>query len=516
MAVAPKPDYLSRDYAGLRQSLLSYAHQRFPEWQPASEGDFGLVLLELWAYMGDIISYYTDRAQFENYITTATQRDSILNLAFMLGYIPNAGTPATGTIRLTTSKKSKAITVPAGSRFTTNRVDSIDGPLTFETTEDASIPANPEGTIPSVLVPVVEGITVKKVYLGESSGQPGQVFLLPNTGVYHDTIQVFVEDQNGATSIDTKTKAREWEQVSRLMEGDAGDKIFEPRFTSTATRIYFGDDINGLIPATGLRIWATYRYGHGSTGNVAAGLVRFVNSPNLGTVRVAQDPDTGAFLSSEMTGGAHPESDDSIRRNAPRVYRSQDRAVTEQDFAEIALGTPGVTSANVVVGTFTSVTIFITGSDGGPPSDALKEAVYDRLEGKTLAGVTVTIGEPEYVEVNFGYFVSEGHVNNKPVLIEVKKGHDLANVRAAARRTYTAVVDSLDFGEALTVGKIYEALQRIDGVVNVEIPVMVRDDAAVQSSGTDRIVPKPWEVLKVGTIHQNVVRKQSSNYRPPE
>jgi hypothetical protein len=115
--VTIKADYLSRDFAGLRESMLTYAQQVYPEWQPSSEGDFGMMMLELFAYMGDIVSYYTDRAQFENYLPTATQRDSILNLAFMLGYLPNSGSPAAGFIPLTTDKGTAEKTVPEWRRL---------------------------------------------------------------------------------------------------------------------------------------------------------------------------------------------------------------------------------------------------------------------------------------------------------------------------------------------------------------------------------------------------------------
>jgi hypothetical protein len=504
--VTIKADYLSRDFAGLRESMLTYAQQVYPEWQPSSEGDFGMMMLELFAYMGDIVSYYTDRAQFENYLPTATQRDSILNLAFMLGYLPNSGSPAAGFIPLTTDKGTAEKTVPAGTQITTNRVEALDGPVVFETDEEVVIPANPNGTIPPVNVAVTEGSTVSFQYIGESTGQPGQVFLLPNTGVYGDTIQVFVEDGEGTTILNegsqNESRLREWVKVDRLLEGDHDDKIFESRFSSTTTHLYFGDDINGSIPSTGLKVYATYRHGVGASGNVGASLVRLINTrgqQGLGAVKVAKDVE-GTFLSGAMTGGSDPESDDSIRHNAPRVYRTQERVVTEEDFVEVALGTEGVKSASAVVGTFTSVTVFITAADGGPPSETLKQEVADRLEDKTLAGVTVTIGAPTFIPINFG-------TSTSPIKIEVKKGHSLKNVRAAAKRAINAMVGALNFGDRLGVNRVYNVLNRIDGVENVEIDVMVREDASSQT-GTARITPKSWEMFTTSNnrIHLDVVR----------
>ncbi len=501
MAV-PKPDYLSRDYVGLRQSLMQYAQQTFPEWQPASEGDHGVVMVELFAYMGDILSYYTDRAQFENYLPTATQRDSILNLAFMLGYTPNSGAPATGTVPLTTDKKTGEITVPAGTQITTNRIETLDGPITFETDEEVVLPANPEGTQDAVEVKVTEGITETYAYLGESSGLPGQVMLLPHPGVYHGTIHTFVEDGTGTTLINegaaNETRVREWTRVERLLEGDSDDKIFEARFTATSTHLYFGDDINGSIPPTGLRVYATYRHGVGFSGNVGAGLVRLFNTKGqqgLGAVKIARDGEN-AYLSSPMIGGADTESDDSIRFNAPRVYRTQERAVTFKDFEDIALGTEGVTKASVVAGTFTSVTLFITGPDGKAPSESLIQAVLDRFEGKTLAGTYVQIAPPTFVTVNFG-------TAEKPIVIEARKKQSEKTIRAAVRRSIRKYVSDVGPSERVSVGKVYKILEEIDGVASVDIPVMARSDEAQE--GTERITPKPWEVFEAGSIFVDVV-----------
>lgn len=504
----PKPDYLSRDYTSLRQSMLQYGQQVFPEWNPASEGDFGMVMVEMFAYMGDILSYYTDRAQFENYLPTATQRDSILNIAFMLGYSPGSGYPASGTVQLTLDKNAKATVIPPGTQITTNRVDALDGPIVFETQEFASetntIPANPTGTAAPVVVPVIEGTTETFRFLGSSTGMPSQVMRIPNTGVYRDTIQVYVEDQEGDVLINEGTtsevRVREWVIVDRLLAGDGADKIVETRYTTTSTLLYFGDDINGAIPATGLRVYATYRHGVGAQGNIGPGLVRLVNTKgvqSLGVVKVAKDSN-GVFLSSEMTGGADPESDDSIRRNAPRVYRTQDRVVTEKDFVEVALGTEGVSAASAVVGSFTSVTLFIVGPDGGPPSDALKQAVMDRLEGKTLAGVSVSIGAPTFVPVLFGK-------PGSPIRVTVRKGHSLNNVRVAIRRAIRQYVARMEYGAPLSVSSIYKVIDRVHGTVNVDIDVMVRQDA-VSQTGTARITPKAWEMFNVGGITLDVVR----------
>ena len=54
-------DYTNRDYASLLESLLEMAADKLPEWTDRSENDLGRLLLELFAYVGDVLLYYQDR-----------------------------------------------------------------------------------------------------------------------------------------------------------------------------------------------------------------------------------------------------------------------------------------------------------------------------------------------------------------------------------------------------------------------------------------------------------------------
>ena len=63
-------DYLARDYASFRRALIDLIPSKLPEWTDRSEADFGVVLIELFAYMADILSYYQDRIANEAFLTT--------------------------------------------------------------------------------------------------------------------------------------------------------------------------------------------------------------------------------------------------------------------------------------------------------------------------------------------------------------------------------------------------------------------------------------------------------------
>jgi hypothetical protein len=82
-------DYTGRDYYAIRAQLIERVKERTGNnWQGTDPSDFGLALVEAFAYMGDLLNYYIDRVANESYIKTATQRDTLLNLAQLYGYTP--------------------------------------------------------------------------------------------------------------------------------------------------------------------------------------------------------------------------------------------------------------------------------------------------------------------------------------------------------------------------------------------------------------------------------------------
>ena len=81
-------DYTGRDYYSIREQLIVKIQERIPNWTATDPADFGVALVEAFAYMGDLISYYIDRTANEFSLTTATQRNSLLNIAQTYGYVP--------------------------------------------------------------------------------------------------------------------------------------------------------------------------------------------------------------------------------------------------------------------------------------------------------------------------------------------------------------------------------------------------------------------------------------------
>ncbi len=95
--------------------LLGTTPNPFARWHEGGDGDYQTVFLELWAYLADILTFYQERIANEAFITTATQRDSLLRLAAAIGYRPGPGAGASALVAFTV-ENGTAITVPAQFR----------------------------------------------------------------------------------------------------------------------------------------------------------------------------------------------------------------------------------------------------------------------------------------------------------------------------------------------------------------------------------------------------------------
>src|SRR5262245_30837948 len=134
----PIIDYVTKDYDGFREGMLALIPQLLPSWSDRSESDFGVVLIELFAYVADILSYYQDRVANEAYLSTATQRRSVAELLRLIDYQIDPGLAASTLLHF---QVTGATSVPAGSLPYRVRATGIPGEpdRTFEVTRPFSL-----------------------------------------------------------------------------------------------------------------------------------------------------------------------------------------------------------------------------------------------------------------------------------------------------------------------------------------------------------------------------------------
>ncbi len=467
--------------------MLAYAAQAFPDWNTASEGDFGVMLMEIFAYVGDIQSFYGDRISQEAYLPTATQRQSLLNIAATLGYIPSNGSPSSGTVTFQTANPGPPVSIPELTQVTSSYSSgTASQPVIFETQSLIVVPGD-GGT---ASVEVIQGETTTQITIGTSTGLPGQSFQIPQTGVQDGTLQIFVE------SADTPGTAQ-WLYTAFLVDAGPADLVFTTNTDQAGnTNVIFGDNVNGLIPGLGLTIYATYRVILGAAGNLPAGAVSSIATPITG-VSIPLLGDNITPNSSAMGGGSDAESNDSIRSNAPAAYRAQYRAVSPQDFSDLAFNVPGVLMASAVGNHSTSVSLYVLGPNYAPPGPALVDNILTYFQGKTLAGVSLSVVDPTIVLVDIG-------TSGDQVQLVVQPNYQQAGVLANVQAALTSFLSppAVSFGQLITVSDLYTLVNSVPGVAYCVIPVFTRED--VTQTGVTSIQFRANEVPSVGQFYLTV------------
>jgi uncharacterized phage protein gp47/JayE len=384
-------DYTSRDFAALKSDLITLIGQRTnTSWNPTDFSDLGNVLVEAFSYMGDIMSHYLDRIANETSIDTAIQTSTLLSLANLYDYKISGPTPAVASV-LFTNVGSVAIDIPVGTQVMAPLSYGPYSQVYFEVTSGATALAPTS----SITLSVQEGKTVNTdrpdlidstynkplpANLGTSSGLASQVFDVIDLGVVDASINVYVGQGVAFTT---------WNYVDNLLEWGPTDTVFTTtRDANGLVQIVFGDNVNGAIPPAGQLISCLYRSSVGAAGNVVSGAISLPTfiPGNL-------DPQATTYItvsnSAPASGGADGDDGTQIKKKIKAALSAQGRAVTLNDYSNLALTVPGVGKASTMASVYSSVRLYIQTPNDNSPTPGFPSATIVSLA-TTGSAVTFT------------------------------------------------------------------------------------------------------------------------------
>ncbi len=507
-------DYLSRDYDSFRQAVVDLIPSKLPEWTDRSEADFGIVLVELFAYMADILSYYQDRMANEAFLHSAQERRSVIDHLRLIGYELAPAAAAAGRLSVIVANNvNSVVEVRKGDQFATQSGKDRRS-VTFEYTGNEPLiidfskavldsAKKPDGSSLKAfkeiadLIPVREGKSIFNELIGTSNGAPNQRFRLAQPKLLRDTLEITVDTGvpsapwrlrknlvfSGAAFTPEQLKAlMHQERISSTLAFSRGpdrDYMIETD-ENEITTVIFGDGQYGQIPSTGARIIANYRVGGGAVGNVGAGQIKGIaKAPQLqllGAKVVNRNP---------ASGGAERETIDQAIKFGPTVFSSMQRAVTADDYVAQAKLFPGVSKARAEAPNWNIIKLYIAPNGRGePPTDLLKQDLLTYFEDKRMLTSFVQIENPDYVQIQI-----RAEINVVPYFIREKVVADASN---ALKQLFD--FDKVDFKQVLYLSKVYEALEALDGVDSVFIPRFRRAGASEAIPSEGRIALKVNEI----------------------
>lgn len=454
-------DYTNKDYAALREAMLEFARDRVPEWTDHSANDIGVLLVDTFAHMGDLLLYYVDRLVQESYLETAVERRSVVKLLRLIGYELRPPVPASADLTLRfKADSSAAFTIDSGAAFATSAADTevaigfryLGSPISV----DLSTLSAEEGEDYKELgqkLPVMQVDRDADEVVGSSDGSPGQRFKLSGAPMIDGTLTVLVDE--GAT-----IGAKEWTRVDHfLASGPTAEHFIVRRDADDLAWLEFGNGTKGRIPRRRRNnVRARYLVGGGAKGNVAAQTIikAIASLPDLEQV----------FNAKEASGGADRETSEDAATRAPHLYRTQGRAVTTADYEALAREF-GVAKVRARAPGWNNIDLYVAPAGGGRPSDLLKRDLIAYFETKRIMTSIVRIKDPDYVRISIR------------ASLEVEPYYFTDQVQQQAENALLALLafEAVDFQQTLYLSKIYEALERVDGVAATNVEVFARGES---------------------------------------
>jgi len=323
-------NYANLDFAQIKSTLREYLRNNSNFTDYDFEGSNLSTILDVLAYNTYLASYNANMVSNECFIDSATLRENVVSLARNIGYTPRSRKASRATISFFVDTTG---TTPAPTSITLNK-----GPIAtsggtfggnsyiFSIMDDITVPVvNGEASFDTL--PIYEGTYITESYT-YSSRNPNQRFLINNPGADTDLIRVRV-GTNSSTAKRTYTKQ------DSLFDIDGDSRVFFlQEVEDERYEILFGDGIFGKALSEGNVVEITYLTTSGGGSN---GLSSFAFNGRMSYVRngVTYTISQGiSILTTDIsaTGGDVIEKVDSIKKFAPRIYASQNRALTANDY----------------------------------------------------------------------------------------------------------------------------------------------------------------------------------------
>ena len=396
MAIESKRIRVSElDFDQIKTNLKNFlrGQEKFSDYD--FEGSGLSVLLDVLAYNTHYNALYTNLAVNEMFLDSASKRSSVVSIAKQLGYTPQSATSARASVRVRVNNPTSfpaTLTLPKNSPFSA-KVNDVD--YTFYTAEQMTLVSSVSNATygaPYVFgeVELIEGTPLTFKYTAAA----GQKYIIPNQYADLSTLTVQVQESASSDMFTTFTPA------SSLVELAYDSKVYYTKeIDGGLFEIVFGDDIVSAGLTNGNVVHLNYFVSNRADANGARSFGYDGSALIGGTVSVT--------TLTPAAGGTDPESIDSIKYNAPRLYTAQNRAVTPDDYKALIYSKFPVAKSVSVWG----------GEDNNPPvygktficvkpenvskltNQQKSDILTSILSSRQVVSITPVIVDPEYLNI---------------------------------------------------------------------------------------------------------------------
>jgi len=266
-----------------------------------------------------------------------------------------------------------------------------------------SVSINSAGNFSKLRVICYEALFEPIRIIGSSNQMPHQRFSLRN---FDNILREDVLIQISEVNLEGELVWKDWVYTDELDVAESKSRCFT--IDSNSGELVFGDSENGLIPpaGTGNIVIISCRTSHGSAGNINKGEIN--NMPDMNIIAGNEAEKISCYNISDCIGGADDETVDMAISRLKEKLATPQRAVTTNDYENIAKRTPGLRIARVKAvpsqeKDYSNVRIVVMPyslTKHPSPNEQFIEAVKKHMEQYRLIGSSIEIIEPHYIEIS--------------------------------------------------------------------------------------------------------------------
>ena len=424
-------NFTNLDFDQIKVSIREYlrANSNFTDYD--FEGSNLSTLIDVLAYNTYITSYNANMISNEVFIDSATLRENVVSLARNIGYVPRSKNAARSKISFfvdTSSLSTNPISITLKRGIVCSSSSSFGNQsFTFSVLEDITVPII-DGIASFDNIEVIEGTYFTENFTVDANN-PNQKFTLSNSNIDTTTIKVIVKNN------ETSTVSRKFNLSDNLFNVTPKSKVFFiQEIEDQRYEIIFGDDIFGKKLDNQNYLDISYVISNGESGNGIFGFNfsgrLFDNNDRIITTGIS-------LITTNLTsqGGREIESVDSIRNYAPRVYSSQNRAVTANDYEVLVPRIyPEAESVSAFGGeelnppSYGKVFISIKPKNGPFVPSQVKDNLKTILRKYSVAGIVVEILDLKYlyIELDSSIYYNE-NLSSQPNELRTTISNNIIN-----------------------------------------------------------------------------------------
>ena len=404
-------NFANLDFDQIKTTLENYLKDNSTFTDYDFEGSNLSTILDVLAYNTYITSYNANMVANEVFIDSATLRENVVSLARNIGYTPKSRKAAQATVSFfintsdiipspaTITLKAGPVATSAGTFGNTSFVFSIKDDITVPVVDNE---ANFN------LITLYEGSLIEESYT-YNSRNPNQRFLINNIGCDSELINVTV-------GINDYTEKQKYAFQNSLFSINENSRVFFlQEIEDERYEVIFGDGVFGKNLSEGNIVDISYIKTNGDSAN---GISQFSFTGRLTYTRNSSEyvVESGlSILSTDISasGGETIESVSSIKKYAPRIYASQNRAVSANDYetlipARIYEETESISvfgGEELIPPQYGKVFISIKPRSGEFLPNLIKENIKRDLKKYSVAGII-----PEILDLKYLYLEVSSNV----------------------------------------------------------------------------------------------------------